>query len=303
MTEALSKSVNSKRSVTIRDLESIDDLRLVPPVEQAVWGGDDRDIVPVLLLIAAKEAGSILIGAFDQQRLIGFVFGFPGLEHGEISIHSHMTAVLPEYRDLNLGYQLKLAQRERSLAMNIRRITWTFDPLQARNAHFNFAKLGVVSDRYKIDFYGRESTSTLHQNGTDRLWVSWFLESDRVRARLKPTGASPAIEEPHMLLLRCDERGRPVCGDLGSALAGASVGIQIPWEIAAIEEKDSGLAVGWRQATRGAFVDCLKSGFYVADFRRGSSPQSPGTYILKKEKSDSSFAESTGPGPDPLRSA
>lgn len=284
MTAALSKSVISQRSVTIRDLESIDDIRKVPPVEQAVWGGDDRDIVPVLLLIAAKEAGSILIGAFDQQRLIGFVFGFPGLEHGKISIHSHMTAVLPQYRDLNLGYQLKLAQRERSLAMNIRLITWTFDPLQARNAHFNFAKLGVVSDRYKIDFYGRESTSTLHQNGTDRLWVSWFLESDRVRARLTPTGASPAIQEPHMLLVRCDEQGRPVRGDLGSALAAASVGIQIPSEIGAIEERDSGLAVDWRQATRGAFVECLKSGFYVVDFLRGSSPQSPGTYILKKGK-------------------
>jgi predicted GNAT superfamily acetyltransferase len=282
MTEAISKSAISKPSITIRDLESIDDMRLVPAVEQAVWAGDDRDIVPVLLLIAAKEAGSILIGAFDEHRLIGFVFGFPGLEHGEISIHSHMLAVLPHYRDLNLGYQLKLAQRERSLAMNIRLITWTFDPLQARNAHFNFAKLGVVSDRYKIDFYGRESTSTLHQNGTDRLWVSWFLASDRARARLKPTGASPDMQEPHMLLLRCDERGRPVCGDLGSALAAASVGIQIPSEIGVIEERGSGLAVDWRQATRGAFTECLNSGFYVADFLRGSLSQSPGTYVLKK---------------------
>jgi predicted GNAT superfamily acetyltransferase len=281
MTEALSKSVVSK-SVTIRDLDSIDDLRLVPPVEQAVWGGDDRDIVPVLLLIAAKEAGSILIGAFDQQCLIGFVFGFPGLEHGEISIHSHMTAVLPQYRDLNLGYQLKLAQRERSLAMNIRLITWTFDPLQARNAHFNFAKLGVVSDRYKVDFYGRESTSTLHQNGTDRLWVSWFLDSKRVRARLTDATAVPVAQKPEVFLVRCDENARPVRGDLSSALAGNIVGIQIPSEIASIEEKDSALAIDWREATRWAFVECLNSGFYVADFLRGHSPRSPGTYVLKK---------------------
>ena len=282
MTAALSKSVVSKRSVTIRDLKSIEDLRLVPPLEQAVWGGDDRDIVPVLLLIAAKEAGSILIGAFDEGRLVGFAFGFPGLEHGEISIHSHMTAVLPGYRDLNLGYQLKLAQRERSLAMNVGLITWTFDPLQSRNAHFNFAKLGVVSDRYKIDFYGRESTSTLHQNGTDRLWVSWFLDSARVRARLTDSTVVPLAQKPEIFLVRCDGNARPARGDLSPALAGNILGIQIPSEIGLIEQEDSALALDWREATRWAFVECLNSGFYVADFLRGHSPQIPGTYVLKK---------------------
>jgi predicted GNAT superfamily acetyltransferase len=273
----------SKPVITIRELESIEDLRKVPEIEQAVWGSDDRDTVPVLLLIAAKEAGSILIGAFDEQRLIGFVFGFPGLEHGEISIHSHMTAVLTQYRDLNLGYQLKLAQRERSLAMNVRLITWTFDPLQARNAHFNFAKLGVESDRYKIDFYGRESTSTLHQNGTDRLWVSWFLDSDRVRERLKPTTAAALPEKPEILLVTCDERSRPVRSNLSSALTANTLGVQIPSEISSIEEGDSALASDWRVATRWAFTECLKAGFYVGDFVRGSASQSPGTYILRKK--------------------
>jgi predicted GNAT superfamily acetyltransferase len=193
-----------------------------------------------------------------------------------------MTAVLPHYRDFNLGYQLKLAQRERSLAMNIRLITWTFDPLQARNAHFNFAKLGVVSDRYKIDFYGRESTSTLHQNGTDRLWVSWFLDSDRVRERLKPTTASVLPEKPEILLVSCNERSRPVRSNLSSALTANTLGVQIPSEIGSIEESDSALAIDWREATRWAFTECLSSGFYVADFVRGSSSESPGTYVLRK---------------------
>ncbi|HVO61152.1 MAG TPA: hypothetical protein VMT53_09455 [Terriglobales bacterium] len=282
MTEALSKAATPKPAVTIRDLDAIEDLRKVPDLEKAVWGSDDRDTVPVLMLIAAKEAGSILIGAFDDQRLIGFAFGFPGIEHGEISIHSHMTAVLPGYRDLNLGYQLKLAQRERALAMNIKLITWTFDPLQARNAHFNFAKLGVVSDRYKIDFYGNESTSTLHQNGTDRLWVSWLLDSERVRQRITRTSALPVSTQPDNLLVRCDEKSRPVRGELRSALTCNSVGIQIPSEIASIEETNSALATDWRQDTRWAFTECLKSGFYVADFLRGRWSQSPGTYVLAK---------------------
>jgi len=81
-----------------------------------------------------------------------------------------MLAVLDAYRHLDLGSRLKQAQRERALALGVQEITWTYDPLQSRNAHFNFSKLGVVSDTYKVDFYGPETSSLLHQNGTDRLW-------------------------------------------------------------------------------------------------------------------------------------
>jgi predicted GNAT superfamily acetyltransferase len=275
-------NVVSKPAIMIRDLESIEDLRQIPDVEKEVWGSDDRDTVPVLLLIAAREAGSILLGAFDDQRLIGFAFGFPGLEHGQVSIHSHMTAVLPRYRNLNLGYQLKLVQRERALAAGVRLITWTFDPLQARNAHFNFGKLGVVSERYKIDFYGRESTSILHQNGTDRLWVTWLLDSDRVRHRLNRTSGLAGISPPEMLLVRGKENGHPESGKLSSALSASSVGIQIPSEIFEIEEKDSALAWEWRAATRWAFTECLKAGFFVLDFLRAQSSPRLGTYLLRK---------------------
>ena len=279
-------NVISKPAIMIRDLESIEDLRQVPDVEKEVWGSDDRDTVPVLLLIAAREAGSILLGAFDEQRLIGFTFGFPGLEHGQVSLHSHMTAVLPRYRNLNLGYQLKLAQRERALAAGVRHITWTFDPLQARNAHFNFAKLGVFSDRYKIDFYGRESTSVLHRNGTDRLWVTWWLDSDRVRHKLNRTSGFAESSPPEMLLVRRGENGHPESGELGSALSAARVGIQIPPDIVEIEEKDSALAWEWRAATRWAFTECLKAGFSVADFLREGSWPRLGTYLLL-QKADS----------------
>ena len=274
-------NVLSQPAIMIRDLESIEDLRQIPDVEKEVWGSDDRDTVPVLLLIAAREAGSILLGAFDDQQLIGFAFGFPGLEHGQVSIHYHMTAVLPRYRNLNLGYQLKLVQRERALAAGVRHITWTFDPLQARNAHFNFAKLGVVSDRYKIDFYGRESTSVLHRNGTDRLWVSWLLDSDRVRHRLNRTSGL-AESSPEILLVRRKENGHPELGKLSSALSASSVGIQIPPEIFEIEEKDSALAWEWRVATRWAFTECLKAGFVVLDFLGAQSSPRLGTYLLQK---------------------
>src|SRR5439155_257884 len=96
-----------------------------------------------------------------------------------------MLAVRQGYRDSDLGYKLKLAQQERALALRIREITWTFDPLQSKNAHLNFDKLGVVSSSYKVDFYGPETSSVLHRNSTDRLWVRWPLASRRVQDRLQ----------------------------------------------------------------------------------------------------------------------
>ncbi len=123
------------------------------------------------MAVATKAAGSIWIGAFDGREMAGFAFGFLGVEQGHLMLHSHMLAVREPYRDLDVGHKLKLAQRDRALAMRIQEITWTFDPLQSKNAHLNFGKLGVISSSYKIDFYGPETSSVLHRNGTDRLWM------------------------------------------------------------------------------------------------------------------------------------
>lgn len=269
--------------IVLRSLETIEDLRKIESVEKEVWGLAERDSAPMTLLIAHKEAGSILIGAFDGDALAGFAFGFPALEHGRLFIHSHMLAVLPKYRDLDLGYKLKLAQRDRALALGIKLMTWTFDPLQSRNAHFNFAKLGVVSDRYKVDFYGRDSSSVLHQNGTDRLWVTWPLASRRVQQRLQigqqKIDLSPAI--PPLVGFNGD--GRPARAELGIALARQRVCIEIPGDILEVEKRDPALAWEWRLATRWAFTESLKAGFLVAEyFRDIRGQQGPGMYLLQR---------------------
>src|SRR5271154_4361838 len=187
----------SAQHIVIRDLSSIDDLGRLKAGEKEVWGMMDDDTLPLTLAIACKAAGNIFVGAFDsdkdKEKLVGFAFGFLGREHGVTAIHSHMLAVLDAYRHLDLGSRLKQAQRDRAVAMGIREMTWTFDPLQSRNAHFNFSKLGVISDTYKVDFYGAETSSLLHRNGTDRLWVRWALDARRVRDRLsgRPVGGSP----------------------------------------------------------------------------------------------------------------
>src|SRR5436189_6038527 len=109
------------------------------------------------------------------------------MEQGHQMLHSHMLAVREPYRDLDVGHTLKLAQRDRALAMRIQEITWSFDPLQSKNAHLNFGKLGVISSSDKIDFYGPETSSVLHRNSTDGLWVTWRLKTRRVGDRLAGT--------------------------------------------------------------------------------------------------------------------
>lgn len=267
----------AKPAIVIRDLTTIEDLRKIEPLEKEVWGLAERDVAPMTLLIAAKEAGSIFLGAFDGEAMIGFAFGFPSIESGHLAIHSHMLAVLPQYRDLNLGYKLKLAQRERAMAMGIREMSWTFDPLQSRNAHFNFAKVGVVSNRYKVDFYGQDSSSMLHQNGTDRLWVTWALDSNRVQHRIN--GALPRRVEAASIVRR-DPHGHPERANLAAITSQSLAFIEIPDDIVSLEQRDPELAWQWRLATRWAFTELLGADFFVADFLRGS--RSAGRYLLKR---------------------
>jgi predicted GNAT superfamily acetyltransferase len=272
--------------ILIRDLESFDDLLQVRAVEKEVWGMAEDDSLPMTLAIALQAAGSIFVGAFEGKRLVGFAFGIFGREHGQTTIHSHMLAVLDPYREHDLGLRLKLAQRERALALGIQEMTWTFDPLQSRNAHFNFAKLGIVSDTYKVNFYGPETSSVLHRNGTDRLWVRWLLNSRRVRDRA--TGKDPrgeALDALHLLapLVSFNGDGRPVRAGLNESLSRQRVSIEIPGEILEVERTDMGLAREWRDATRWAFTEAMGAGFYVAEFCRSiRGQQGPGVYLLEK---------------------
>jgi predicted GNAT superfamily acetyltransferase len=287
-------SRGAAQQIGIRDLKSIEDLSQLRGVEKEVWGMADEDTLPLTLAIACKAAGNIFVGAFDtskdKDKLVGFAFGFLGREHGTTTIHSHMLAVLDAYRHLDLGTRLKQAQRERAMAMGVHEMTWTYDPLQSRNAHFNFAKLGVVSDTYKVDFYGPETSSMLHRNGTDRLWVRWILNSRRVRGRLAGGLASKdarieTLDAMKLLapLVRFDPSGKPGRADLAESLARQRVSIEIPGDILEVERTDMGLAREWRDTTRWAFREAVKGGFFVAEFCRSiRGQQGPGAYLLQR---------------------
>jgi predicted GNAT superfamily acetyltransferase len=282
-------------NIIIRDIEQFSEMRDVESLQKEVWECDDRDIVPLTIMVATRELGAILVGAFDGQSLIGFAYSFVGREEGRIVHHSHMLAVRPTYRNVNLGYKLKLAQRDRALAQGITRMTWTFDPLQSLNAHFNFAKLGVTADAYKINFYGETTSSFLHQigNGTDRLWVTWKLDSSRVHERLRTSDQSRTSNlelDRNACLVQVGPNNMPQRCQSFEVAGQKDVSIEIPAEINALRRERSELATAWREATRWAFSKALASGYQIEDFCGASrNYQSVGVYLLRYGKQVKDF--------------
>jgi predicted GNAT superfamily acetyltransferase len=272
-------TTKAKTTIVIRDITAISEMREVEELQKQVWGIDDLEVFPALALVPMIEVGGVLIGAFDGERMAGFVFGFPGLENRQAILHSDMLAVKPEYRSTGLGYRLKLAQRERALAMGLDTITWTFDPLQSRNAHLNFGKLGVVADRYCVNYYG-ETTSFLHQTGTDRLWVTWLLNSERVRDRIGGTESKRLSGGDELTVLSCAQSGEPVSLNVEASLAN-TFAIEIPDDINRVLKENAALASRWREASRGAFTKLIGAGFQVTEFQLAERPHGRvGQYLL-----------------------
>lgn len=278
-------------SIVFRDVEAIDEIKALEDLQIQVWGDDERDIVPLNQFVAARHVGGTLVGAFDGEKLIGFVYGFYGHVRGRIVHHYHMLAVRPEYRRHNLGFRLKSEQRERVLADGLTdRITWTFDPLQSLNAHFNFAKLGVVSDLYKVNVYGEAGASFLHQNGTDRLFVTWLINSSRVRSLVADAHAPKRDLADSKLsarrLLRFSKSGHPEqAANIADPLTASSfVEIEIPADINALESTDVDLARKWREESRRVFSEALSKGYVVVDYSLEN--ELSGYYVLEKTQLD-----------------
>jgi predicted GNAT superfamily acetyltransferase len=219
-----------------------------------VWHFRGSDAVSHHILAVAHEVGGQVFGAFEGDRMIGFALAFPAIHHGQVHLHSHMAAVLPEFQDRGIGRMLKLAQREDALLRGIKRIEWTFDPLQTRNANFNINRLGAIVRRYIPNFYG-ESSSPLHANlPTDRLVAEWHLDSERVRSRV--AGARPEI----------------------SAAANAPT-IAIPANINALRSEDPSNAAAVQATVRDEFLRRFEQGFAVTRF---TTNETHGTYHLEK---------------------
>lgn len=173
----------------IREVLSIEEYDACIKLQRAVFGLPDLEISPRRHLIVSRQAGGWTLGAFNEGRLVGFVHHLAAVHGDEIFGYSHMMAVAADYQNRGVGAQLKWAQRARALSEGRDFIKWTFEPLRARNAHFNLNRLGVVIREYAVNFYGTDYVTNPTEKAagatgmdSDRLFASWELRSPRVQA-------------------------------------------------------------------------------------------------------------------------
>lgn len=236
---ATAPAAPDSRPWQIRPLRTRLDLAACVALQEETWGAAYSDVVPASILQVTAKMGGVVTGAFDAQGdLLGFVYGITGLRDGEPAHWSHMLAVREDARDRGVGAALKESQRQELRAKGVASIYWTFDPLVARNAHFNLNRLGVEVQEYVPDFYGA-SGSALHELGTDRFVVKWHLEG----ASSGPAAAS---------------------GD-GAQCAEVAV----PSDVDALRAESRDAAMAWRRTTRRAFVSLLGAGYRVRAFEPG----------------------------------
>jgi predicted GNAT superfamily acetyltransferase len=273
--------------IQIRDLHTIEDYRAVVDLERIIWGYTDAaDLVTVPVFIITVKRGGILLAAFDGDRMVGFAYSIVGIRDGRPMQWSHMMGVVPSHRGSGLGRSLKLAQRERALAGGFDLMEWTFDPLQAQNAHLNFARLGVVSGEYAENLYG-DSTSALHRGTpTDRLVVQWRLREPHVERRIADlegfgARAREAADAPVVnLTVEGGRFARPGAADLASDAP--RVWLSIPIGFTEMQREAAELAVEWRLHTRGLFQAYFSRGYRAVDFALDRTREC-GRYLLARE--------------------
>jgi predicted GNAT superfamily acetyltransferase len=171
-----------KSGIELKHGSSLDEYERCVEIEHKVWGPTLS--VPSAVFVVAHHTGGQVILACDGATIVGFTLALAGIREGKPFLHSHMTAVLPDYRDRGLGRSLKLFQREEALSRGIDVIEWTFDPLEIKNAHLNLNRLGAVARRLIPNAYGVTHSAIHGDIPTDRLVAEWWIGSERVRSAI-----------------------------------------------------------------------------------------------------------------------
>jgi predicted GNAT superfamily acetyltransferase len=290
----------------IRPLKTLDDFHAAENVQHAAWHSDDIDIAPLHIMLSIARNGGVALGAFAQDQLVGFVLGFLGTSNRygaeapatvKLKHCSHMLGVLPEWQSRGVGYALKVAQREAVLNQGVRLITWTYDPLESRNARLNIARLGAVCDTYIRDYYGELHDDLNRGIATDRFQVDWWIASRRIETRL--TRNRPPLQLRHYLevgapivnAVRWDDRDLPVCPDSIEPAQSDRFLVEFPADFQAVKRADNALAMAWRLHLRAICEAAFATGYTVIDSLHEPGPRARSFYVmLQTESSESALS-------------
>jgi predicted GNAT superfamily acetyltransferase len=252
----------------IREVSSNEDVRALLSLLERIWGS--AHVLPPELLRAFATHGCEVLGAYREEVLVGGQVGFLGYSDDRLVLHSHITGVAPEAQHQGIGFLLKHAQRDWCLARGIDTVTWTFDPLLARNASFNLRKLGAVGVGFHRDFYGPMRDAVNRDERTDRVEVRWDLHSPRVVKALDG-GSEPADPAGAVVALDAED-GRPV----RRRTQADRLLVRVPRDYEALREADRALAAAWRDAMAEVLDGAFHGGYRAVDFL------SDGAYVLER---------------------
>jgi predicted GNAT superfamily acetyltransferase len=273
-------------------IEIPEEMRLVEELQRAVWPDSETDVVPLHMLITAVHNGGLVLGAFIEERMVGFVFGFPGIEttpDGPRPKHcSHMLGIHPDHRDGGIGFALKRAQWQMVRHQGLDHITWTYDPLLSRNAYLNIAKLGAVCSIYRQSEYGDMRDSLNVGLPSDRFQLDWWINTRRVERRLgkrpRPTlklthVARSGMHPFYSVLSLTDSLPRPP--EHVPPFEDRLLLAEIPGDFLALKSMDFPLARDWRFFTRELFETAFAKNYIITDFIFDKNEGNPrGLYVL-----------------------
>ena len=257
-------------SVRVRPLKDYAELSACVELQKKTWGSHFDDIVSAALMLVSQKVGGVASGAFDEDdHLIASIFGLTGIRRDRPVHWSHMLAVEPTHQRKGFGRLLKLYQRARMLDLDVHEMYWTFDPLEARNAHFNLNVLGARVDDYVMDMYGPGDSSPLHRGlGTDRFVARWDLDHH----------LPDQLAEEHKRIQWVDGMasasipfGSGGADPNGTDKKESAALVEIPANIQQLKATNPDAARDWRTATRAAFTKHLSEGRSVTGFAREPS--------------------------------
>lgn len=246
----------------VYSIDNADDINYVLDVVEKTWGSlspINRD-----LLVAMEFHGGIILMAEDGGKIVGIQVSVPGRRRGHSYLYSHVTGVIPEYRDLNVGSKLKLRQKDLAIQMGFNLIAWTFDPALAKNAYFNIVRLGTIARSYHINFYGSMVDHLNSGLPTDRLVAEWWIDRPREMPNNKRKIDMTSGEVPDPDALEPE----------------TTVTVSIPENFEKIKKDDMERALQIRLNIRKTLTELLKSGYIILDFKKETH-----SYVLVNNES------------------
>ncbi len=271
---ATARESDAAGAIEVRTITTLSEFQACVELQEDVWGPGFTDRVPASLLHVAADIGGVVIGAFQRGVLIGMVFGVAGFDGGERVHWSHMLAVRGSARDLGVGRTLKEAQRETLAQRGVTRMSWTFDPLVAKNAFLNLNRLGARVVRYVNDMYGTSTSPLHHGTPTDRLIVT--VDTRATAPMHTVIDCEPQRQPMLTITLSADDVA------VNTAVPPPSLWIEVPSDVQRVREHAPEAVAAWRLAVRNHFTWALDHGYEVQALERDVNA-SRAFYLLSRD--------------------